>query len=361
MEKKIIEYYNKARNSIIDMSSKDVTSIIALERSYVGVTRILICLEKLGISEGNCYMTALPDFTYTKHEDRWKAGFPYGCIFNIKSNNIPFVPLDLKPNCCGVIFAEIAPLNDDLYSLKKRLYDTISNYEKIDETDFKRGNHFIGIYEHLNKYYLLIHGSLDYVKSKLYNDRNEQLLKKVRKYNILGTDFCFFIDDEAELYYHEYLKCEKTTIQYRELLAKKMFPEANILFNMTHEGFFGINTILLGAYASNLPFSCPLMMSPGTDLSLINVTKPINISDKKIYCSPHGGGYAFCEVSGIKKVSINISSEYILTYPNGLELLSDDILRLPYYYRTNTDECWCKQHNMGSIVNKFRPLINLKI
>lgn len=362
MNNLFLEKYSNAKKSLIDLSTHDSTAIIALERGYIGITRILICLHELGITNAKCNMVALPDFTFTKHVDRWRAGFPYGCITSIDSMGVPFIPIDFRPNCCGVLMAEISQFKDDLYSLKEKLNSITKAHKELNETDFKRSNHFIGIYEFEQKYYLLIHGSLDYVKSILYNDRNNILSKRMKTRSILGYEFNYLIDEDAYEYYRDFLTCEELTMHFREILAQELYPELKILFNRTHEGFYGENTILLGGYASPTPFSCPIMMSPGSDLSIVHIDKPIQLLEQNLYCTPHGGGYALNEVvDAFPLTPSSPSLDYTLIYSNGAKLLSDDFSKMPYYYRTNTDKYWCHKYNMGSIKGTMRPIINLKI
>ncbi len=362
MEKVFLEKYHEAKKSIIDLSTHDATSMIALERGYVGITRILICLHEIGVINGQCKMIALPDFTYTKHADRWQAGFPYGCVITIDSKGMPFIPIDFRPNCCGVLMAEMTSLQYDLHELKQKLNSILLAHKEFNTSDFKRGNHFIGIYEAGQKYYLLVHGSLDYVKSLLYLERNKTLLNKVRYRNILGSRFNYLIDNDAEIYYADYLRCETLTMQFREILAQELFPDSKVIFNRTHEGFHSMDTIFLGGYVSKIPFSCPIMMSPGSNLSIIHVNKSIRLFKNNLYYAPHGGGYALSEVITASSFNTNpVLGNYILAYSNGAQLLSDDILKMPYYYRTNTDQCWCYLHNMGNIEVSMRPIFNLKV
>lgn len=362
MKTVFFEKYNEAKQSILDLSTHDATSIIALERGYIGITRILICLHEIGVIYGKCKMVALPDFTYTKHMDRWQAGFPYGCVVSIDSNGIPFIPIDFRLNACGVLLAEMTSLPYELHEIKQKLNTIMLSHREFNESDFKRGNHFIGIYEAVGKYYLLVHGSLDSVKSLLYVERNKHLLNKVKYRDILGCNFGYLIENDAEKYYAEYLKCETQTMYFREILAQELFPDSKVIFNRTHEGFHKIDTFFLGGYVSSIPFSCPIMMSPGSNLSIIHVDKSIQLLGNHLYYSPHGGGYALCEVIDAKTFGLDpISGCYTLAYSNGAQLLSDDILKMPFYYRTNTDQCWCYLYNMGHIEQYLRPIYNLKI
>ncbi len=358
----MIKYYERACQNFIDMSTKDPAAAIAKEHGLIGLTRILICMNKLGIQDANCHILALPDLTFTRSYNRWNSGFPYGCIISIESKETPFIPLDFKPNCCGVLFAKIPEINKDIHVIRNDFYAVMRSYNIFNESDFKRGNHFMGIYENENDHYVLLHGSLNFVKSQLYSNRNDQLMKQMGSMEILDIPFNYLAGDVARQYYQDYLNYQQMTIKYRELLVKGIFPNAEIMFNGTHEGFMDINTILLGGYASLNPFSCPIMLSPGSDLNIMHVTEPSIVANRVIYCAPHGGGYALNEVINAKKYEQTASdADFLLSFKNGMQMLSDEIQALPYHYRTNTADCWCHDYGKASIQKRLRPIMNIKI
>lgn len=361
MEENII-YYNKAIKHFIDLSAGDATASIAKEHGIIGFTRLCICMEKLGLDTSNNYFIALPDFTYTRNTLRWNAGFPYGCII-VLEQSMPIIPIDFRPNCCGIIFAEVPSQDFDAGEIKRKYYELMHSYNDIDPSDFSRRNHFFGLYHDKIKdtYYFLIHGSFSFVKKKLYSEKNNDLLANICSIDILGTPFHFLKDNGATLYYDEYLYFEKMSMQYRELILKELFPDAQILFHRTHEGFMDIGTILLGAYADKLPFMCPIMLAPEEDLPITDINKPVKISSAKtLYCAPHGGGYALSSVISSETYKGN-STDYIITYTNHSKMVTNNIIDMPFYYRTDSADKWCDQYKKGEIVGRLKPVFNLKI
>lgn len=361
MDQNII-YYNKSIKHFIDLSAKDATANIAKEHGIVGLTRLNICMEKLGLDISNNYFIALPDFTYTRNSLRWNAGFPYGCIINI-GQSVPFIPIDFRPNCCGIIFAEVPTQDFDIGEIKSKYFELIHSYDNIDPTDFNRRNHYFGLYcdEKKDRYYFLIHGSFSFVKTNLYSEKNNDLLSQAFSIDILGTPFYFLKDNEASLYYDKYLHFEQMSMQYRELILKELFPDAHILFHRTHEGFMDIGTILLGAYADNIPFTCPIMLAPEEDLPITDINEPVKISTTKtLYCAPHGGGYALSSVVSAEKYKRD-ANDYLVTYANNSKMLTNNIIDMPFYYRKDSADKWCNQYRKGDIVDKLKPMFNLKI
>lgn len=356
--------YLLAQNQFIDYSTSDSTAILAKEHGLIGLTRLITCMEILGLDCEQVNLIALPDFTYTRNKLRWSAGFPYGCVIKFGENIPPFIPLDFRPNCCGVVLAELEEFDENPESLQKKYIEIISSYSNIDKSDLNRRNHFMGSYfcEKNNKFYFLIHGSFNFVKEALYYERNETLLSLSKSETIMGEPFTYLIDSNAKHFYESYLEHERLTMYYRNLIIKEMLPQAKIVFNRTHEGFYDMQTLLLGAYAENHPFSCPIMLAPEVDLPFVNVTNPINLQNEtKLYLSPHGGGYALYGVCNTQRVDSNLQSDYILTYPNQTKLLTDNVLDMPFCYRTNTSHCWCDRFNMAIEHCKMTPIFNLKI
>jgi hypothetical protein len=364
MEENYRENYRIAQKHFINYSIGDPTSVLAKEHGLIGLTRIISCMEKLGIDREKIDLIALPDFTYTRNQLRWNAGFPYGCIIKFGNDVPPFIPLDFRPNCCGVILAEIDNYEGTPDMLQKKYIEIVHSYSQIDKSDLNRRNHFMGFYycSNNNKYYFLIHGSFKFVKDALYYERNKTLSSISKSEQIMGETFSYLIDDSAKDYYENYLEHERLTMYYRNLITRELFPHSKVIFNRTHEGFFDMRTLLLGAYASSQPFSCPIMLAPEVDLPFVNIIKSVDSNNATaLFCAPHGGGYALYGVSKTQCLNNDLYSDYILSYPNNSSIFTDNVLDLPFFYRPNTDYYWCTVFQMGHKLCKMTPIFNLKI
>ena len=361
MNKKLKDY-SKYLKRFIDMSSGDPTSVIAKEHGIIGVTRLAMCMEKLGLNFQKTYFIALPDYTYTRNALRWNAGFPYGCIVCTDQSE-PFIPIDFRPNCCGVVFAEIPESDFDIIKMKKTYHELIHSNSIIDSTDFNRRNHFFGVYKNENnsKYYFLIHGSFMFAKKGLYSEKNQDLIAKRKTLDILGTPFNYLCGVDAIQYYDNYKHHEELSNYYRELILKTLFPKSKILFHRTHEGFMDMGTLLLGAYADYKSFNCPIMLSPEENLPYVNINNPVELEDSNhLYCAPHGGGYALSSVVDAQKIQM-VGNEYLITYTNNSKMLTNNIIDMPFYYRNDTAEKWCLLYKKGIITDSLKPLFNLKV
>lgn len=364
MDETLQKNYNLAIKQFLDYSTGDPTAVLAREHGLLGLTRIITCMQRIGLNSSDVDFIALPDYTYTRSKLRWEAGFPYGCIIRFHNMDVPFIPVDFRPNCCGIVFAELPEFDDSASSLQQRYYEIVHSYSAIDKNDFNRRNHFMGIYycEANNKHYFLLHGSFIFAKKALYSEKNKDLSTELKTEIIMGEPFSYMIGDQADAYYESYSKHEDLTKYYRELITKTLFPCAKIKFHRTHEGFDGISTILLGAYSNSQPFSCPIMLAPECDLPIIQNNTPICIPGKPLlYCAPHGGGYALGEISAARHVERSLRGDFILTYPNKSEMLTNNVLDMPFYYRTQTDRFWCEKFQMATELFRLKPILNLKV
>lgn len=203
MRNTLNEYYNQAVGQFHDYSTGDPTSVLAKEHGLIGLTRIIMCMNMVGINPSHVDFIALPDFTYTRNKLRWNAGFPYGCIIKFHEDDVPFIPVDFRPNCCGVVFAELPEFNESALSLQQKYYNIVSSYSELDSNDFNRRNHFMGIYqcEKNKKYYFLLHGSFNFAKRALYSEKNESLFLDIKSEIIMGEPFTYLIGSQAQSYY----------------------------------------------------------------------------------------------------------------------------------------------------------------
>ena len=362
-----MEIYERAIQSIVDYSSGDITSCLIKEYAIKGMYNLLSCLDDIGIGGKETKLIALPDFTFSRNDNRYNSFFPYGSIIHIDTPEEIFIPLGFRPNCCGITMLELAKPDENIDRIKTRLSTLAKLDLGIASDDLNRGNHFIGIYKNLStsQMYAIIHGSFNFVKSGyndipgLYIDKTDYWNDKLCVYNENDVYFPYLIGDNAIHYYNSYMHHEQATKELRKKIAHHLFPNSSVIFNETHEGFYQYNTITLGAYIKNIPFTAPIMLSTESDLSIINTSRPLTDISSNIYACPHGGGYALkYVVDGLYNVNTHI---YKLQFENNAVMETTDIRKLIYDYRTNTDLIWSGTHAFGNIIDRFVTIYNLKL
>lgn len=364
---KKIEIYENAVNSIFDYTDGDITSSLMREYAIRGMYNLLSCLNSIGLHNNNTKLIALPDFTFSRNDNRYHSYFPYGSIIHLDTCGENFIPLGFRPNCCGITMLELSPEDENIDNIKKRIKTLYKIKTNISCDDLNRGNHFIGIYRNQSRdqAYAIIHGSFNFVKTGcndvpgLYIDKTEYWNDKMKTYNIDGVDFPYLIGQHAKEYYDSYIQHELTTKKLRSEIALHLFPKSTIVFNETHEGFYNSNTITLGAYINNNPFIAPIMLSAESDLSMIEICKPLYDIAPNVYACPHGGGYELKHIiSGFYDINSQI---YNLQFENNSIMETNDIRKLIYDYRTNTDITWAEVHKFGNIISKLTTEYNFKL
>lgn len=365
MNKKL-SIYEKALNSIVDYTNNDVTAHLMKEYAIKGMYNLLSCLDHVGIQGDYTRLFALPDFTFSRNDFRFKAFFPYGSIVHIDAKE-PFIPVGFRPNCCGITMLKLSSADVDIDKIKERIVTLVSNNHDVSTDDLNRGNHFIGLYKNLisDSFYAIIHGSFSFVKSGykdipgLYIDKTNYWDKELHIDRINGVEFPYLIGDVAKTYFNAYIEYEKITKELRAHISQHLFPNSRIIFNETHEGFYDMNTITLGSYICSHPFSAPIMLSAESDLSIVNISRPLSDMPYDIYACPHGGGYALTHiVTGMYDQDTQI---YKLRFTNDSITETKDIRKLIYDYRTNTDIIWTEQHKFGTVESKYATIYNFKL
>lgn len=361
------EIYKYANNNIIDLTGKDSTSNLLKEYAVYGMYNLLSALDYINGSVENTKMVALPDFTFSRNENRWKAGYPYGSVIKIDSNGIPFIPLGFRPNCCGISMCKIAKRHINPEKIVNKIEHLANLNLDLGEDDLKRGNHFIGIYYDKigDEYYAIIHGSFNFVKSGyhdlpgLYIDKTPYWNDKKKIFKTDYTSFEFLIDEDAVKYYDLFKNYENITKTLREKITKYIFEDCDILLNETHEGLYDSNTIVLGAYVKAKPYVCPIMLSAETDLPIVNIDKSVPQLPGELYICPHGGGYYLSNV--IDGHYDGKTAKYKLTFENNANMITSDIRNLIYTYRTNTDKIWLDQFHFGTTQKRLETVYNFKL
>lgn len=365
-----MNFETMANTSTIIRSTEDPTSKVAHTNALRGFSMILSCLDEKDALGNNSRLITLPDYTYTRNNNRWNAGFSNGYILHLDSQ-VPFIPVGFRPNCCGIIISKIGEFNYKKHEFEKFYRKAIKNIADVNTEDLSRMNHFLAIYKEPNTgvHYALLHCSFNFVKkgygelSGLSIDECKSWAGKLQTHHYNDDELKYLIGDDALEYYDNYTKLEKLSRDKREIIMSTLFPNSKTKFSEVHQGFFNINTILLGAYASNEPFKCPIMLKEDKPLPYVSVEKPIKIGDISFYCAPHGCGY---KIKKQNKEGRKISTHSGLIYiedkiGNEIVTSAKDPFNVNFEYRDNAHILWCDEFKMGKIENEYIEVANLKI
>lgn len=116
---------------------------------------------------------------------------------------------------------------------------------------------------------------------------------------------------------------------------------------------------MLGAYVKNQPFLAPIMLSAESELSIVQMCQPISDIPYNLYICPHGGGYTLKHiVNGRYDLDTQL---YKLKFNNESIMETNDIRKLIYDYRTNTDLIWADTYKFCDVVARFSTIYNFKL
>jgi len=265
------------------------------------------CVRKIEYIQGelgnpkNILGVTLPDFSVTRNERRFVAGYCNGSFLSWKNTNTPFLPIDVLPDCCGTLLAKVrGPFSPDIVSSRLsslRLESSTISGIPI-EWDIGRKNHFCSFYEASDKsVYCIVHSAFPERKGDSESSfglywHYSHLLQKMS--TVLQTPFgkAVFLQDHAvEEFLSMYWTWEAYSKKKREILLSKLVDEYDIMTNATHLGFFGTSAVGIGCYAMDAPESIfPLTTRLGGPAMLLAPHQPAICGKIPAWIIPHGTG-----------------------------------------------------------------------
>jgi hypothetical protein len=297
-----------------------------------GIARIHAVQRAIGLAPDATYVST-PDSTVTRNVPRWSAGFAYGGAVEWSGD---LVPVELRPNFCGMIVAGLdRPIDADEFDRRRRHWSE-TPLEVDGATalwDADHANHFVTQYRVSDPattgghpFVLVLHSSGAERRGPgpwgpgLYlgdgpgglGDRAERLETPFGPVRFLrgdaARDFLVFCA-EAERF------AKRRRAAYANALAG---DEAEILFNETHQGLVAPGRMLLGCYdvrggrvpwvpvtlRADLP---AFLVRPGSIYSeealrregLLERARSCGALDRLLSAGvlPHGGGYSYPDLA----------------------------------------------------------------
>ena len=299
-----------------------------------GLAKMHWIQERLGVEPDASYVST-PDSTVTRNIDRWTSGFGYGGAFEWTG---PFMPLELKPNCCGMLAVGLSdvPPPHEVERRIARLAETTLPVDGIAaQWDMHRGNHFINLYRTKDTtvtsgypYVVVMHSSGSELRGPnergpgLYlNNGNGKGLAAIAE--TLDTPFgpgSIVRGAAAEDYVEYVAMVDRFARRRRAAYVERIFGDrAEVLFNETHQGLDAPGRMLLGCYSTrtlSAPW-VPVTLQPELPAYLVapaavyaaetvereglaSRAAEQRCTERLIHADllPHGGGYAFPEHDG---------------------------------------------------------------
>ncbi len=402
------ELLDFAEDRIFSLGLRDLASAMSYENMRYGIGKMIYALDS-----GDVCCVFGPDATITRNIGRWMSGFGYGAVIKWPDNGIYFP--EIKPNGCGMILVKL----DELPS-KEQIIKRVVEIEKTNlyldniklKMDFGKGNHFLEFYKPLgispdienlmpdNSNYAIIHGSAPERKDELYGmtDRGTWIKTPLGQISVLEGE-------DGRKYYKTWEEFNEFSTKRRELIARELLGDCEVISNLTHQGMFKRNEIRLGCYDTMdksypkgkalfpiaLRWDHPVYIFKGKKnlssdvMGMLDIDKraeDLGLTDtlKNINILPHGGGYKInLQYSNIEVINTDIGNHFILrgakpiskvdeiteTIKRGVSRFGEMIItnphELPFDYRGGSIIEKVMEYNLGLPVAKLQPLMTLKV
>jgi len=388
----------QAEEHIFSMGLGDSGSKLCRANMRYGLAKIHYWQESLGITPKASFIST-PDMTVTRNVDRWRAGFGYGGKISWGKGDEEFIVLNTKPNNCGMLVGGLEKFPEEKEFLERvESFHRKKNFIQGIEVkwDFSRGNHFIELFSvkltgeaELPSYVFIIHGSAGELKKEspfgwgLYYDKSSSLRKEASCINTPFGLLYILEGKKARRYFELYQFADTFSKKRRELVAKELFGDYELISNETHQGLLNYNEILLGAhYIDSSDKLYPLTLRADLPAYLLKGCKnlrPQSIENlgfgkrarklgiyqrlRNANIIPHGGGYTFPQLLGIDEVYEIGNKRYFradAANDRGKQIIFD-IHDLPFVYRGREVALKLLELGLGEIVAKLIPLYVVKV
>lgn len=399
------ELLDFAHQRIFSLGPRDLASALAHENMKNGIGKMMYALDNEDV-----FCLFGPDATITRNIGRWMSGFGYGAVIRWPDEGV-FFP-ELRPNSCGMVIAKLDELPP-----KKEIIEQVSNVEDSDLSidgikitpDFGKGNHFFEFYKVLGVSpdiekrmpeecnYAILHGSGPERKNEVYGmiDQGEWIKTPLGEISVLDGEL-------GKKYYRTWNDIERFSKRRRELLAREVLGECEIISNLTHQGLFARNEIRLGCHdtmdKSYPPGEALFPVALRWDIPMYIFRGEKNISDevmgrtglhertdevgmteemRGVNILPHGGGYKIdLEYTSIEVIKTAIGNNFVLSGAKPVSRIDDvgerhissfgemiimNPRELPFDYRGKEIIEKIMEYNLGDPVAKLQPLMTIKI
>lgn len=278
--------------------------------------------SKLSHSPKKAKIYAMSDLGLSYDAVRMMGGFFTGTC-TIWDCDIPFVPIDVTMNVCGVCAYR---LKHKITPQKFRtLVETVFQNDATYSWNYHKGNHFCTLCycdgkENLKEgYYVVVHASASEYKEGnsqegLYPEKGNWYYNHIKKYvdNETGRYLRYLDGEYAKKFWDISHFLEKFNENRNEYFIKAAFKNLvdEKIINIQHYGMPTQHSICIGCHWNEGMY--PLLTAPGEDIYFINPISNENNQffhdGKKFVLSPHGLGLKIPN----KNDSIIISKDNII-------------------------------------------------
>jgi len=404
--------FNLSKKQLLERSSEFIFSTglndgaanLSKENMKFGIAQFQLILEKYGF-EPKVTFVSCPDETISRNTFRWNSGLGYGGRLNWGSGYDRIIFLNVKPNYCGILCGglnkrpdphEIIKNIDEIKS-KALYHDNI-----LINWDYDISNHFINCFETHNlsdmnfpPYMFFIHGSAPEFRDEryglgLYIDKSKALKElAIKEETKFGIQY-ILLDKDAKDYLDFNMKAFKFSQVKREIIARQVFGnDVENICNQPHQFLMDFNNMYLGSNCTEInnklitsnifptalraDISCYLFKGKKNlshtvlrNLNFLKRAERLEVRDllENINILPHGGGYAFPDITRIQKVIEYKDQRYfVCNLKSNVERkeIIRNVNEIQFSYRGRSVILKTLQLDLGEIIARLNPIFSLKL
>jgi hypothetical protein len=392
---------SRARQHYFSLGVDDGAANLCQSNFQFGLAKIHFAQNRLGITP-NATFVATPDETISRNTARWRSGYGYGGKLVWGDPHDPLIFIDAKPNACGMLVGGLDEIPRPT-NIIKNINRILSSEIYIDNIklkwDFKKGNHFIDVFEtdhramelgDFPQYMFIIHGSVPELQAEtekgvgLYYDKSETLKDMAKKINTPFGPLLYLDGTDANDYLEFFEYAKVFAAQKRIKAAEQLFGQFEIISNPMHQGLISFTELLLGAQHISEDSAHIFPVALRGDLPAFLIKSKPNLTPEQIEilgfekraqkldvfdrltdfnAVPHGGGYAFLHISKVMEVrEIDHERFFICEQENenGISIMNDPSA-IEFSYRGKKIINKILDLDLGKVVAKLYPRFVLKI
>jgi hypothetical protein len=396
----------RAKRFIFSTAIEDSASKLCRLNFRYGLAKMHLAQAHLGLEPTTTFIAA-PDCTITRNLDRWRSGIGYGGKITWGNGNERLIFIDTMPNACGMLVGSLNEIPDPI-ELIQRIHELNNSSGEVEiegvpiQWNFGSGNHFINVFEvfpnpsvsgssELPRYTFITHSSPTELKADdnpknlgLYYSESEALQHLAETLETPFGDIHYLIGSSAKRYFDFYKWADSIGAKRRNLAAKMIFENFEVITDTTHQGMIHLNEVVLGAHVFpneenlfplTLRADLPCYLLKGISNFSDESIETLNFADRmnqyglenrlhNANILPHGGGYTFPSIVAIPEIFETVEKRRYFSVDLGTGIgrqMFETPRDLQFAYRGRTVLVQTIDLGLAEIVARMVPVYALKI
>ncbi len=395
------EQLTRSKQYLFSLGVDDGASSLCKWNFQYGLAKIHYAQEELGLTPDATFISS-PDETISRNNIRWRSGYGYGGKLTWGEPDDPLIFIDTKPNACGMLVGGMDHLpepNEVIRNLNQLYQQDTYIDDVLIKWDFKRGNHFIDVFEidhdsalldSYPKYMFVIHGSVPELRNAtdkgvgMYYDKSPTLRSMCKTIETPFGPILYLDGNDAKEYLRSFQYGKWLAGERRKKAAELIFGDYTLVSNPMHQGLMSYGELLMGAQHITEDPNKLFPVALRSDLPMYLITALPNLTDEQIEklgfekrakkigvmdrlenfnVIPHGGGYKIPHINRVLDVMEINKDRYFICEQKMVDAITifSDVTETQFLYRGKKIINKIEDLKLGEIKLKLQPKFVLKI